>query len=217
MENTLKVTVTDRTRRAKTHVDNSGQTHASSHWGGRRVHNLLGKWTRTLSPWHDTKLSANTHTRASAEQRLMTSQLRPFRTQVCLIASVFLWFVKGKLWLENMRDKEKKGNQEGTKREREKARERGKKQMATKASTQNQDCGLPYSRVPNFSGTRYQFCGRPLFHGPGVGDGFKHIIFILYFITITSDPPQIIRHLIPEVEDSCPTEPTLHQSAMNFP
>ena len=118
-----------------------------------------------------------------------------------------------------MRDKEKKGNKEGTKREGErKPEERGEKnRWRQRHPHRTRTVQCPTAAVPNFSGTRHWFRGRPFFHGLGVGDGFKHIIFILYFITITSDPPQIIRHLIPEVEDSCPTEPTLHQCAMNFP
>ena len=40
--------------------------------------------------------------------------------------------------------------------------------------------------VPNCFGTRYRFCGRQVFHGLGVGDGFEmiqshYIYHVLYF------------------------------------
>ena len=57
---------------------------------------------------------------------------------------------------------------------------------------------LPFSRpaVPNFSGTRDQFCGRQFFHGPGEEDGLGMIqgcyiycafYFYYYYISSTSD------------------------------
>ena len=42
--------------------------------------------------------------------------------------------------------------------------------------------------VPNIFGTRDQFRGRHVFHGPGwgvVSGGFKHITFTVHFIIIT--------------------------------
>ena len=58
--------------------------------------------------------------------------------------------------------------------------------------------------VPNLFGTRGWFCGRQFFHGPGVGrvvsGWFKGIAFIMHLI-ITSTPPQITRHCIPEAGD----------------
>ena len=58
--------------------------------------------------------------------------------------------------------------------------------------------------VPNLFGTRSWFHGRQFFHGPGVGrvvsGWFKGIAFIMHLI-ITSTPPQITRHCIPEAGD----------------
>ena len=51
--------------------------------------------------------------------------------------------------------------------------------------------------VPNLFGTRDQFCGRQFSHRLGAGFGrFKHIPVMVCFIpiTVTSAPPQIVRH-----------------------
>ena len=63
--------------------------------------------------------------------------------------------------------------------------------------------------VPNLFSTRHRFHGRWFFHRPGKGGmvsgWFKHMTFIIYFISfiITSAPPQIIRHKILEAGDPC--------------
>ena len=69
---------------------------------------------------------------------------------------------------------------------------------------------LAISVTPDIFGTKYQFCERQFFHGPGVGGGmvwgwFKSITLIVHFISIiiTSAPPQSLRHSILEAEDPC--------------
>ena len=66
--------------------------------------------------------------------------------------------------------------------------------------------------VLNLFGTGDQFHGRQFFYRKGrrvvaamVLREFEHILFIVHFIfiLITSAPPQIIRHQIPEVGDPC--------------
>lgn len=87
IENKLKIIVTDRTWRAKTHVANSGQSFSCC--GGSRVHILLGRWTRTLPPPCDMNFQKmNTHTAAE----LMPSHIlycRPFSAEVCFVVLMF--------------------------------------------------------------------------------------------------------------------------------
>ena len=73
----------------------------------------------------------------------------------------------------------------------------GKSPVATKTTT----------AVPRLFGTRDQFCGRQVF--PQIGRGWFQMdssTFIMHFLstTVTSAPPQIIRHQIPGVGDHCP-------------
>ena len=70
------------------------------------------------------------------------------------------------------------------------------------------------SVVPKLFGTRVQFHGRNFFpwtwEGGMLWGWFKHVTFIVYFISIitASAPLQIIRHSIPEAGDSCLKGPT---------
>ena len=61
--------------------------------------------------------------------------------------------------------------------------------------------------VPSLFGPRDRFCGRQFFRGLGVGmvsGRFKYVTFIVCFVyIITSAPPQIIRHSVPEAGDPC--------------
>ena len=73
----------------------------------------------------------------------------------------------------------------------------------------------------NCFGIRDRFHGRQFFHGPGSGLGwwwlqgcFKHTLFIVHFIIITSAPPQMIRNSIWMLGTPLPrgepiTDPTL--------
>ena len=68
--------------------------------------------------------------------------------------------------------------------------------------------GVSTAVVPRLFGTRNWFHGRQIFQRLGrgvlVSGWLKCTAFIVYFVIISSAPPQTIRYQIPEIVDPCP-------------